>query len=70
MTHEQMYQRALADVAKRLGGGASVIGTLMFDALVAREILAVIAANSENPGYERAGALATLALSRETPASI
>jgi hypothetical protein len=66
MTHEQMYKKALDIVAKRLGNAANLFSIELFDALVAREILVMISANSENPGYEKAGALAELVLGRET----
>ena len=62
MTIEQMAANARTEAKARAGAGWSLLGEELQEALVARETLALISANQENDGWQRAGLLAQTVL--------
>jgi hypothetical protein len=62
MTTEKMLEAAIKEARTKMGAGWAVLSKEMRFAFVAAEVVKIIAANAENQGWERAGALADLAL--------
>ena len=62
MTPARALQAAVKHAKERVGPGWLILGDEFRSALVAKEMLRIIAINSENPGFEKAGQYADACL--------